>query len=368
MICLLKLSAVSSEVNSENRSLIFNKLVRFGVLAILFLIILFLIVRIFPNYHLFLNSLYKIVFPFVLAILLTYLLNPIVGKLTRRFIPRWLAILIIYFTFVTGLALLIYFTYPIFMEQLKKFIDQLPLLLENYRNWINQLDQMIHVLPEPIHGELDELINKVSRFSATWLENKIMSLSVLSEFFVSLVVVPVLLYYFLLDRSIMKSQLMNIIPKRYQKQSKQFIFHLNQDLADYIRAQLIISLFVGGTTYIVYLILKIEFSLLLAIFMAVMNIIPYFGPILGAIPAVLIALTTSTSSTIYLIIGIFLVQIIESNILSPFIFSYSLRTHPVLVILALLIGSELAGIVGMIIAIPALVVIRSVITYYPFQK
>ncbi|WP_440895928.1 AI-2E family transporter [Amphibacillus sp. Q70] len=341
---------------------------RIGVLAILALIILFLIVRIFPNYRLFLTSLYKIILPFVLAILFTYLLNPIVEKLNGRFIPRWLAILIIYFVFIMGLGLLIYFTYPIFREQVKRFIEQLPLLLDNYRNWINQFDQMIHVLPDPIHSELDEMVKKISVSSATWLENKVISMSVISEYLISLAVVPVLVYYFLLDRNKMKMQLMNLIPKRYQKQSKQLIFHLNKDLAHYIRAQLLISLFVGLTTYIVYWVLKIDFSLLLALFMTVMNIIPYFGPILGAAPAVLIALTTSTQLAFYLIICVFLVQVIESNIISPFILGYSIRTHPVLVILVLLIGSELAGILGMIVAVPVLVVIRSVITFYPFEK
>jgi len=359
---------VSSEENFSEKDLLFKKLVRYGVLAILGLIILFLIVRIFPGYRQFLFGIFKIAFPFFLAIVLTYVLNPIVDRLVCHWIPRRLAILIIYLLFVTSLGLLIYLSYPIFREQMIHFVHQIPILLTNYRDWINQIDEVVHVLPDPLHNEIDAFLKMISESSATWLENKVISVGALSEYFISLAVVPVLLFYFLLDQNKMKMKFLNWIPKRYRKRSKQLIFHLNKDLAHYIRAQFLISFFVGLATYIVYLILKIEFAFLLALFMMVMNIIPYFGPFLGAAPAVLLAFVQSSDIVLYLIIGVVLVQFIESNLLSPFILGYNLRTHPVLVILVLLIGSELAGIFGMIVAVPVLVVIRSVITFNPFQK
>lgn len=368
MIYLLKLNAVSSEEKFSKQDVFFKKLVRFGVLAILALIILFLIVRIFPNYHLFLTAIFKIILPFALALLLAYLLKPIVDKLTCRWIPSWLAILIIYFVFIIGVSLLLYFTYPVFRVQVLRFFNQLPALLDEYREWINQLDQMIQILPEPIHGEIDVLFNRISVSSAIWLENKVISLGAISDYFISLAVVPVVLYYFLLDQSKMRMKFVNWIPKRYQKKSKQLIAHLNKNLGHYIRSQLLISLFIGVTTYIVYLVLRIDFAFILALFMTVMNIIPYFGPLIGAFPAVIIALTTSTSTALYLIIAVIVIQVLENNLLAPFIMSYNLRVHPVLVIFVLLIGSEFGGIIGMILAVPVLVVIRSVMTHNPLQK
>lgn len=359
---------MSSEENFLKKDLKFKKLVRYGVLAILGLICLFLIVRIFPGYRYFLIGVFKISLPFFLAIVLTYVLNPIVDKLVCRWIPRWLAIIIIYLVITVSVCLLIYLSYPIFREQMIHFVDQIPILLTNYRDWFDQIDQVVHVLPDPIHQEIDQFLKTLSISSATWLENKVISLGALSEYFISLAVVPVLLFYFLLDQTKMKMKFLNWIPKRYRKRSKQLIYHLNKDLAHYIRAQLLISFFVGLTTYIVYLIFKIEFAFLLALFMMVMNIIPFFGPFLGASPAVLLAFLQSANLALYLIIAVVLVQFIENNLLSPFILGYNLRTHPVLVILVLLIGSELAGIFGMIVAVPVLVVIRSVIMFNPFQK
>ena len=366
--CSLKRNAVSSEETFSKKDLMFKKLVRYGVLAILGLIILFLIVRIFPGYRYFLLGIFKIALPFFLAIVLTYVLNPIVDKLVCRWIPRWLAILIIYLVITVSVGLLIYLSYPIFREQMIHFVDQIPIFLTNYREWINQIDEVVNVLPDPIHNEIDAFFKSISISSATWLENKVINLGALSEYFISLTVVPVLLFYFLLDKTKMKMTFLNWIPKRYRKRSKQLIYHLNKDLSHYIRAQLLISFFVGLATYIVYLIFKIEFAFLLALFMMVMNIIPYFGPFLGAALVVLLAFMQSPNLAIYLVIGVVLVQFIESNLLSPFILGYNLRTHPVLVILVLLIGSEIAGIFGMIVAVPVLVVIRSVIIFNPFQK
>src|SRR5690554_2731909 len=147
MTCSLKRNAVSSNKEVSSKDLLFKKLVRYGVLAILTLIILFLIVRTFPNYRQFLSGIFKVSLPFILAIVLTYVLNPIVDKLTCRWIPRWLAILIIYAVFIVGITLLVYVSYPTIREQAIHFINQVPNLLETYRDWINRIDEVVHVLP-----------------------------------------------------------------------------------------------------------------------------------------------------------------------------------------------------------------------------
>src|SRR5699024_7443128 len=104
------------------------------------------------------------------------------NKIDRRFIPRWLAILIVYFCLLIGLGLLIYIAYPMIREQVIRFIDQIPLIVNNYQSLINQFDQMIHILPAPIDGGLDELIKKISESSLAWFQNKVLSLGAISEY------------------------------------------------------------------------------------------------------------------------------------------------------------------------------------------
>src|SRR5699024_8782775 len=96
--------------------------------------------------------------------------------------------------------------------------------------------------------------------------------------------------------------------------------------------------------------------LVLSIIMGLTNVIPYFGPIIGAIPAVLITLTISKKLVLFVILAVFIVQIIENNFLSPYIVGKSIRIHPVLIIFALLLGGELGGVVGMIFAVPLLTI------------
>lgn len=136
-------------------------------------------------------------------------------------------------------------------------------------------------------------------------------------------------------------------------------------LGNYIRGQLIVCLFVSITSLLLFRFLNIEYALLLAIVMGITNIIPYFGPILGAIPVTLVTYTTSgeIKLVIFVIIGIFVMQIIEGNLISPYIVGKSVRIHPVAIIFALLLGSQLFGIPGMILAVPVLTILRVVFTH-----
>src|SRR5699024_2099357 len=109
--------------------------------------------------------------------------------------------------------------------------------------------------------------------------------------------------------------------------------------------------------------LHINNAILLAIIMGLTNIIPYFGPIIGAIPAVALTLTFSAKSVIFILIGIFTIQLIEGNLLSPYIVGKSVAVHPIAIIFALLLGGEIGGVVGMILAVPALTILKVIVSH-----
>ena len=111
-----------------------------------------------------------------------------------------------------------------------------------------------------------------------------------------------------------------------------------------------------------------KYALLLAIIMGLTNIIPYFGPIIGATPAVAITITTSTKLTIFVIVAVFVIQLIESNFISPYIVGKTMNIHPIAIIFALLLGGKVYGIVGMIIAVPALTILKEVINHLVIFK
>ena len=140
-------------------------------------------------------------------------------------------------------------------------------------------------------------------------------------------------------------------------------------LGDYIVGQLLLSGIVGLSTLIILLVFDVKFPLWLSVFNGIVNIIPYFGPIIGALPIVLIAFLDSTSKGVYILIGVLILQQIEGNILSPRITSDSTNIHPILVIILLILGEQLAGFIGMIIVIPLGVIVKVIyedINYYLF--
>jgi predicted PurR-regulated permease PerM len=111
-----------------------------------------------------------------------------------------------------------------------------------------------------------------------------------------------------------------------------------------------------------------KYSLVLGIFIGITDIIPYFGPIIGAIPALFLAASEGTGMLIRVAIILIVLQFIEGNILSPIIIGKSIRIHPVIIMFSLLVAGEIAGFTGLLLAVPVLVVIISVIRYFSKRK
>src|SRR5699024_8325713 len=188
------------------------------------------------------------------------------------------------------------------------------------------------------------------------------------EFIIILTVIPVLVFYFLKDYDSIKNYIKKLLPKKYHKQASELMYEINHSLGNYNRGQLLISLFISLMTFIVFHFLHMKYSLLLALIMGLTNIIPYFGPIIGAIPAVLIALTMSPKLIIFILLAIFIIQLIENNLLSPYIMGKSIQIHPIAIIFALLLGGQIGGIIGMIFAVPALTILKDVFSHMYILK
>jgi predicted PurR-regulated permease PerM len=143
-------------------------------------------------------------------------------------------------------------------------------------------------------------------------------------------------------------------------------------LGSYIRGQFIVSLCIGVLAYIGYLIIGMPYPLLMAGFVSLFDIIPYLGPFFGALPALIVASTISWKMVMLVVIVNTLCQSMESNVLSPQVVGRSMHMHPLTIIFVLLVGGELAGVVGMILAVPFYaamkVVVQHVFAYYIRRK
>ncbi|HCW52504.1 MAG TPA: AI-2E family transporter, partial [Clostridium sp.] len=186
---------------------------------------------------------------------------------------------------------------------------------------------------------------------------------------ISYAICPVMIYYLLSEGEEIYEKLMLIFPLSKRKITKRIISDIDMVLSRYIASQLLLCGIIGMLTFILLIVLKVKFPIWISFFNALFNIIPYFGPILGIIPAAVVALIDSPIKCLWVVIGMFVIQQIEGNILSPKITGDSTEIHPFVIIILLLIGDELGGFVGMVLVIPVAVMIKVLyedINYYLF--
>lgn len=332
-----------------------------GIFVFLFI---YLLVKLFPIYRVILAFLWHVFAPFIVACLIAYLLYPVIRKIHDGFhVPKGIAILLIYLLFFGGSAYGIYRVYPAIIHELNDLKEQLPQLIELYQDLVYQLYEYTSFLPETVHDKMDQLIAGMETSLENVLGKLVTGFTKIFDMIVFVTVIPVLVFYFLKDFTKIKGYVKTWLPEKYHDDGSKLCRAIDKSLGSYIRGQLIVCLFVSLATFILFQLLHIKYALLLAIIMGLTNIIPYFGPIIGAVPAVAITLTVSTKLIIFVLIGIFVIQLIEGNLLSPYIVGKSVAIHPIAIIFALLLGGEIGGVVGMILAVPGLTILKVIVSH-----
>jgi predicted PurR-regulated permease PerM len=195
--------------------------------------------------------------------------------------------------------------------------------------------------------------------------------SVVNVLFI-VMIVPFLAFYMMKDLDVFERAALQYVPRARRKHAVRLLKDIDAALGSYIRGQLIVSVCVGVLAYIGYLIIGMPYPLLMAGFVSLFDIIPYLGPFFGALPALIMATTISWKMVLMVIVVNMICQNLESNVISPQVVGKSMKMHPLTIILVLLIGGELAGIVGMILAVPFYaamkVVVQHVSAYYIHRK
>ncbi|MEJ8545663.1 AI-2E family transporter [Brevibacillus borstelensis] len=309
-------------------------------------------------YHLLL----EILLPFIVGLLIAYLLHPIVQLLERRRVPRLMAVLLIYASFVLIIAIAVVNAIPIFTTQLVELSDDIPRLTEWYHKWMSEWEAHKYFLPDSISHGVDRVIiqshEKMSHSITQFVNNARNTLGKLLAY----AVVPFIAFYLLKDMKDLHRTGISIIPARYRKQVLAVLRDVNESLGNYIHGQMIVALIVGLCAYIGYWLIGMPYPFVLASFVCLTNVIPYIGPIIGAAPAVVVSLTISFKMTLLVLAVNGIIQILEGNILSPNVVGRSLQLHPLLIVMALLTGEAVAGIIGLIVAVPVLAVCKVVIS------
>lgn len=330
---------------------------KLGFLLMVFVTLYFLLL-LKPVWMPFLNVLLTALLPFFLGAFITYLLHPLVEKLYLAGLPRGLSIFLIYLLFFGGVGFSIYKGLPVIIEQLDELSENAPILVSQYQRWMFHLERQTASWPDGLQEQIQARIHAFE----TWLTNLLALfigwLTKMLNFLLLFAIVPFVSFYLLKDFHDVKKMIWYLTPKKWRRKGLYFLKELDESLGGYIRGQLLVCALLGTIAAFLFWIIDMKYPVLLGIIIAITDIIPYFGPIIGAVPAVIIAAAMSGKMAVYVIIIIFVIQFLEGNVLSPYIVGKSLNMHPLFIMAALIIGGEMGGIMGLILAVPILAVMK----------
>ncbi|MBE0341020.1 AI-2E family transporter, partial [Paenibacillus sp. 28ISP30-2] len=177
-------------------------------------------------------------------------------------------------------------------------------------------------------------------------------------------IVPFLIFYILKDFDVFERAIVSYLPRSRRKAIVTVLKEIDQALGNYVRGQLLVCVIIGVMAYIGYMLIGMPYALLLAGVVAVFNIVPYLGPFLGAAPAVVMASTVSFKMVLLVVVVNTCIQVLESNVISPQVVGRTLHLHPIAIIFALLVGGEIAGITGLILAVPVMAVLKVALQHF----
>lgn len=294
----------------------------------------------------FLYYIKDIIIELFVALLLTAILEPLVNFFSKIKIPRGVSVLISYIIFFGifggSFALII----PILLEQTSGFVNALPGYLTNFG-----------IPSTEVLTKLGSLPSDILKFTFSIFSNV-----------VSVLTVMVFAFYMLLSRGKLELQLDNFFGDERKKQIGKVISTLEDRLGGWARGQLLLMLIIGISTFIGLSILKIPYALPLAILAGVLEIIPYLGPIVAAVPSIIIGFGISPVSGFGVIIMAILIQQLENYVLVPKVMEKSVGVAPIITLIALSVGARLAGITGMIISIPLVITIQVILGSLEISK
>ena len=330
---------------------------RIGFLLLL-MIVLFVFIKLQPIWQPLIDMMVTILLPFIIAGFITYLLRPIVEKIHDAGLHRGLAVFIIYFLFFGGIGLAVYKGLPEIIRQLKDLSESVPTIAKQYLSFTDDIQEKTAAWPDGIQKRVYNGITSIEQGVASRTVNVVNSIiNIISHVF-TIVIIPFISFYMLKDYGKIKKAIWYMTPRKWRQSGMVLLRDIDKSLGSYIRGQIFVCAIIGSVSAILFWIFDMKYPLLLGSIIGITNVIPYFGPVIGAIPAMLIAATMSVKMIVIVIVIILLLQFLEGNILSPLIVGKSLHIHPIVIMFALFAGGEIWGIIGLILSVPVVAVIK----------
>mgnify|MGYP000857579134 CR=1 FL=1 len=319
------------------------------------------------------KMLFPIITLIIIALLIVYLIEPLVGLLSKIRIPEPLAAVIVFIIFFLSLLLLIYLIPPLIFKELSQLAGYLATDFKQYIYFIleqlKRLDLLYNTtFSQTITASILSFLESLPLHIMRWLGNiTTFKIPLLNELWL-LFTLFFLILFLLLDIDHIKATIVTLFPPSYHDEVLNVINIIDSKVGAYLRGNVLRCTIVGVATGFGLHFLGMPFALLFGIIAGILNVIHNIGPVLAAVPAVLISLTPNTPHPL-LVIGLYLlIQTIDPFILTPVLLGKAVDLRPITVIIAILCGAKLMGLLGLIIAIPFTAVLKVLINQYYLKK
>ena len=277
-----------------------------------------------------------VLFPFFLGATLAYVLYPLIRTAQSRGLSRAWAVMIFYLLLVGLIGLLCWYTLPRLIREVADLAAVIPKYMEDAHQAVEYLERLEvgGGLEQVIRSSLHRAENQAYRALTAFI-NDILNLT---GSLLSLVFAPILAYYFIRDWEKIREGFLGLFPVSSRSQLFKLGMDINEVLSGFIQGHLLVCVLVGALTGLAAALLGIRYAIIIGFINGLAELLPYLGPLLGAIPSLALALTEGTRQAVYLGVAILVIQQLEANLLSPRIVGNRVGLHPLVVIFALLAG------------------------------
>ena len=317
----------------------------------------------------FIITILKVIAPLFIGFIIAWLFDPLVKWLQKRGMRRTIGTAVTYVILLGLIALIIGGLIPLLSEQINEFIKTIPNIIEQVRLILDETLGRLGIVDgldvDTIKKDtLDKIIEIATNITSDIPSSLVAIVKNIFSGMGSIIVGLVIGFYLLMSFDNINDTLITLFPKKIQRNTKEIIYEINTSLRKFVIGAALDALLIFIVSAIGFGIIGLKAPLLFALFCAITNIIPYAGPYIGGIPAVIVGFSQGVSTGILTLTIIVIVQFLEGNFIQPLVMSKTTKLHPVTIMIGLLIFGHFWGIMGMFISTPAIAGLKAIFTYF----
>ena len=302
------------------------------------------------------------------AIVIASAITPFADWVESKKVPRILGVALLYLSVFVLVGFLVSLVVPFVTGEINQLIEDLPNFIDRVSTSLEKAQQTSGGRFVDLFSEIQNLLDSFSSYLQASSSSAFgFVVSVFGGLF-SFLAVIVISFYLSVMRGGIENFIRSVVPNKYESHFLNIWRRSERKVGRWLQGQLLLALIVGLAVYVVLSLMGIKFALLLGILAMILELVPTVGPVLAAVPAVILAFTQSPILGLWVIVAYAIIQQLENHILVPIIMGRTVGLNPVVVILSLLIGFQLAGILGMILAVPVAAIIVEIIDEFSSSK